>query len=130
MTPALFLLFNHTLTETQEADARQNLGVAAIVLPPPEIRRLWGEVPPEADSLADHLAPICAWLAQESKPGDYILIQGEFGATWIMVNEAASIGLVPIYSTTKRMTEEVDLPGGEVDIRHRFVHVRYRRYGE
>ncbi|MGB9617843.1 MAG: CRISPR-associated protein Csx20 [Desulfomonilaceae bacterium] len=126
---ALFILFNHTLTVSQEADARQSLGVAAIISPPPEISRLWADIPPESDSLTDYLTPIYAWLTQEARPGDYVLIQGEFGATWLMVNQAMRLGLIPIYSTTRRVAEDVILPNGVVETRHRFAHVRFRRYG-
>ena len=127
--PTLFVIFNHTLTPAQEKDARESLGAAAIVLPPPGISRLWAEIPPAADSLADHLAPVTAWLGQEAGPEDYALIQGEFGATWLMVAEAFRLGLVPVYSTTRREAVEEHLPDGRVEIRHCFSHVRYRRYG-
>jgi len=97
-------------------------------LPPAEIRRLWAEIPPEADTLAGFLQPVLAWLASEARPGDYVLIQGEFGATWILVGEAFRHGCVPIYSTTRREATESHDADGWVELRHHFRHVRYRRY--
>jgi hypothetical protein len=127
--PSLFLLFNHTLTAQQEADAHRSIGVAEVIAPPPDISRLWAEIPPEADSLKEYLLPVMAWLTQTARPGDYVLVQGEFGATWLVVNEAMAIGLVPIYATTRRVATERMLPTGQIEIQHVFQHVRFRRYG-
>jgi hypothetical protein len=126
--PALLLLFNHCLTEAQKTDARASLGVDRILLPPPEISRRWAEIPPDAEDLASHLAPVSAWLGNAARPGDFVLIQGEFGATFLMVNEAIRLGLVPVYSTTIRQAVEQHLPDGQVKISHIFSHVRYRKY--
>lgn len=127
--PSLFLLFNHRLTAQQEADARASLGVTRIVSPPSAIQSLWSEVPSEADTLTGYLAPVCAWLAEAAQPGDFALIQGEFGATWQMANQALNLGLIPIYSTTRREAVEEHGEDGRVHLRHTFAHVRFRKYG-
>ena len=127
-TPTLFLLFNHRLTAAQEADARLSLGVDRIVVPPPEISRIWVEIPPDADEITTHLAPVFSWLSDCARHNDYVLIQGEFGATFILVHEAIRLGLVPVYSTTRRQAVEQHLPDGKVEISHIFSHVRFRRY--
>jgi len=124
----LFLLFNHCLTATQETDARTSLRVDRIVRPPLEINRRWAEIPPDAEDLASHLTPVFAWLGSEAHPGDFVLIQGEFGATFLLVHEAIRLGLVPVYSTTIRQAVEQHLPNGQVKISHIFSHVRYRKY--
>lgn len=127
--PNLFLLFSHRLTAQQEADAHASLGVARIVSPPSAIQSLWSAVPPEADNLTGYLAPVCAWLAEAARPDDFVLIQGEFGATWQMVNQALNLKLVPIYSTTRREAAEEHDEDGRVHLRHTFAHVRFRLYG-
>jgi hypothetical protein len=124
----LFLLFNHSLTAPQESDARTSLGIGRILLPPPVISRYWMEIPPDVEELTEHLAPVISWLGNEARPGDFALIQGEFGATFLLVNEALRLGLVPIYSTTRRQAVEHHLPDGQVNISHIFSHVRYRKY--
>ena len=128
MNPTLFLLFNHRLTAAQETDARASFGVDRIVEPPPEISRIWVEIPPDAEELTTHLAPVFAWLTACARLGDYVLIQGEFGATYLLVNKAFRLGLTPIYSTTRREAVEEHTPDGRVHLRHTFSHVRYRRY--
>jgi len=126
--PNLIVLFNHTLTPAQRADAHDRLGAERIIEPPEEIKKTWSQVPPELESLADYLAPVRAWLAEASAPGDFVLIQGEFGATCTMAREAAALGLIPVYSTTRREAQEEHLPDGSVHVRHVFFHVRFRRY--
>ncbi len=127
--PNLIVLFNHTLTPAQEADARASLGAARIIEPPEEIRKIWAQVPPEPDALAAYLAPVFAWLEDAAVPDDFVLVQGEFGATFQVVRFCLDRGLVPVYSTTRRVAREERLPDGSVAVRHIFSHVRFRVYG-
>jgi hypothetical protein len=130
MDRALILLFNHQLTCDQERDARDNLGVSKVVEPPEALRELWGNVPPELADLTAYLDPVKQWLAKHSSSGDYVLIQGDFGATYLMVNFAFQRELIPVYSTTQRQAEEQPQPDGSVRLSHRFFHKRYRFYGK
>ena len=127
--PALILLFNHRLTVRQEEDARASLGIASITLPPADIRAVWAQVPPDIDELTGYLAPVFSWLEGIARHGDFVLVQGEFGATCLAVGEAFRLSLIPVYSTTRREAVEKHLADGRVEIRHTFAHVRYRRYG-
>jgi hypothetical protein len=81
-------------------------------------------------SLQGYLEPIRKWFESVATPGDHVLIQGDFGATCLMVAFAAGIGCVPVYSTTLREAAEELQPDGSVQLRHRFRHVRFRKYGE
>lgn len=128
--PTLILLFNHTLTPTQEADARASLGVGEIVEPPLAIARLWSQVPADAERIGPAIEPVFDWLAASACQGDFVLIQGEFGATWLAVRRAFELGLVPVYSTTSRRAVEEHQADGSVHIRHIFQHVRFRCYGD
>ncbi len=127
--PTLFLLFNHRLTAAQEADARASLGVTSVVSAPRDILSIWGQVPPDAEEIGSFLAPVVSWLAATASPGDFILIQGDFSATYLMVSEALRLNLIPISSTTRRQAVEEHMPDGSVHLRHIFTHVRFRRYG-
>jgi hypothetical protein len=128
--PNLLLLFNHTLTAGQEEDARKNLGVAEIILPSPPIRELWCQLAPDAARLVPLLEPVKDWLASQAAVGDYVLIQGDFGACFIMVKYSLKKGLVPLYSTTSRDAVEKHLADGTVELVHAFRHVCFRRYGQ
>jgi hypothetical protein len=128
MSKTVFLIFNHTLTQVQEEDARSSLAVDRVVPLPPELQELWSSIPPDLPQIAPVLEPIKSWLRSESRRGDYVLIQGDFGATYLMVRFAAELGLIPVYSTTRRVASEEILPDGTVRRVHHFSHVIFRRY--
>ena len=124
----LFLIFNHMFTEQQEADARASLGVDAVRYMPGDVQKIWGGVPPDLEEIASFLAPVGNWLLAEAAPGDHVLIQGDFGACYLMVNFAFANGLVPVYATTQRESVEAHRPDGSVEKRQIFRHKRFRNY--
>jgi len=130
MTASLFLLFNHRLTPDQEKDAVTSLGIRGIVGLPSDIGELWRQIPPELSELSGYLKPIMAWLSSEAAERDYVLIQGDFGACFLMVKFAFEKGLIPVYATTKREAVEEHQPDGSVKMTHRFQHYQFRKYGD
>ena len=125
----LFLLFNHTLTEPQVELARSSLGVEKIIEPPSGLKAMWRKIPPDITGISDYLKPVNLWLVENADESDYVLIQGDFGACFILVNLSFERGLIPIYSTTHREAVEEHSPDGSVKIIHRFQHQIYRKYG-
>jgi hypothetical protein len=79
----LFLIFNH-----QSTDARASLRVDRIVSLPPDLQDCWSHIPPDLPALQDHLDLFRHWLTAQARVGDYILIQGDFGACFLMVQFA------------------------------------------
>lgn len=126
----IFLFFNHTLTEDQREALYRELMVTEIALPPEDLRSLWAAVPPDVPTLKDILVPVCSWLKNQAEVGDFVLIQGDFGACYLLVQLALQNGLIPIYSTTRRRAEERHLDDGRVRIEHTFKHVIFRRYDQ
>ena len=129
MKPQLFLLFNHRITPLQEEDARDSLRVGRIIEPPEEIARLWRHIPPDLEKIEPYLSPVREWLSAHGKNGDFILIQGDFGACFLMVRFAFEKGFVPVYSTTEREAGESHGEDGSVILTHRFQHRIFRKYG-
>ena len=125
----LFLIFNHDFTDDQIADARVTLGVGPILQLPDELQDLWANIPPDVPAIRPYLRPLMEWLKSQAETGDYVLIQGDFGACHIMVNLVLDHGLIPIYSTTERVAEESVEDDGSVVNTHKFKHVMFRRYG-
>lgn len=125
----LFLIFNHEITPVQESDARRSLGVEQIIDLPPDLKELWRQVPPDLTEISSYLKPVKSWLKSNAAKNDYVLIQGDFGASHIMVNFAFGIGLTPIYSTTARETTEEYDKDGSVKPVHQFRHKVFRKYG-
>lgn len=129
MPAALFLLFNHQITHKQEKDARDSLGVMRIVDLPSDLKGLWSQIPSGLQEITDHLEPVTSWLKSRAKKNDYVLIQGDFGACYIVVNFAFEMGLIPIYSTTRREVVEKHQEDGSVKLIHEFNHQMFRKYG-
>ena len=86
-------------------------------------------MPADLEEIDGYLAPLKEWLSTKAGTEDYVLIQGDFGATWIMVKHAFALGLVPVYSTTERQAAETVAADGAVQLVHTFRHRRFRRYG-
>jgi len=126
----LLLLFNHTITAEQEIQAREQLHVERIIAPPEEIRTIWDNLPPETEQLQPVLAPVLNWLDQAATAGDYILVQGDFGACYLVVRYCFEQGYVPLYATTKRKAVEHHLDNNQVELTHTFEHVIFRKYGK
>lgn len=123
----LFLLFSHTLTATQEQDARVSLGVEAFVTLPDELQKLWSNIPPQLSTLDDYLEPLKAYIRNEAREGDVLLIQGDFGGCYEMINFVKSSGLEAVHSTTTRDVVEKTV-NGKVEKFSRFEHVIFRKY--
>ena len=126
----LLLLFNHTLTDVQKNAAREELSIAEVVLPPNELQQLWSTIPPEVPDLRTTLQPIMAWVEAMGEKNDYILIQGDFGACYLLVEHSRQLRLLPIYSTTIRQASEELLADGSIRMEHTFKHVCFRNYGQ
>lgn len=124
---SLFNLTNHTMTREQLDDAAVSLGVMEEVLPPEEIRTLWGNVPPELDSVKDYIFPVLYWLSSHLEPTDIVWVQGEWGSTLAVVEWCRARGVKCVYATTNRVAQEIHTDKG-VQMMHTFKHVRFRDY--
>jgi len=127
--PNLFLLFNHNFTSGQMESARNQLHFFELVLMPPYLKELWAQIPPDLPELFTYLAPLRHWLETAAEPKDFVLIQGDFGATFLMVQFALEIGLTPVYATSRREVSEEQWEDGTVKTVHHFRHSGFRRYG-
>jgi len=123
----LFLLFSHGLTVEQKTDAKSSLHVDRFVALPPDLQRLWSNIPEDKKDITRYLMPLKYYLKLYAKQGDFVLIQGDFGGVYDMVNFSKSIGLVPIHSTTRRDSKEKTIDN-IVKKTSTFRHVIYRRY--
>jgi len=126
-TSTLYLLFNHTLTSHQEEDAYANLPIDTINTFPKELLLLWGNIPVEDENLSNYLKPIESYIISHLKPGDYLFVQGDAGATYAIVELAKQQKITPIYATTKRVSSEKVIDGKPVKTSI-FSHVRFREY--
>ncbi|MGD9157366.1 MAG: CRISPR-associated protein Csx20 [Desulfobacteraceae bacterium] len=128
MSRSLFLIFSHIFTDSQREDAFASLGVDRIVDMPSDYKAIWSDIPPSNKKINNYLEPVKIWLNHEARDEDYVLIQGDFGACYIMVSYCFHFDLVPIYSTTNRRINETFLKSGAIKIIHHFKHNIFRKY--
>jgi len=126
----MFLIFNHTLTQRQKNDAMSQLDITEFVELPDAHQKQWQQIPAGKHQIASFLLPLQNWLKSTASSGDYCLIQGDFGACYLMVNFSLENQFIPVYSTTERMAIEIPDSDGSVQLRHTVKHCIFRKYGE
>ena len=123
----MFLLFSHTLTSEQKEDAQSSLGVEEFVMLPSDLQELWSNVPATLGDLSNYLEPLKNHFQNNLQKHDVVLVQGDFGATYVMVNELKSLGAKAVHATTTRNVVEEEIDGTIVKTSV-FEHVRFRSY--
>lgn len=126
--PDLYCILNHKLTEKQNEDVSNTLGIVNIINLPKYLNEIWSHINPEGELETDKLSLIIDWLDINAKKGDYILVQGEFGAVYFIIDYCFSVGLNPIYSTTYRNYKEKRQKNGSIERIHVFKHVQFRKF--
>lgn len=124
----MFLLFSHKLNEEQKVSAQRDFKIDAFVCMPEGLAKAWGSVPPELENIDSYLDVFREWLSKESAKDDVVLISGDFGASYTMVNWCYGNGLIPVYVTTKRIMSENEKADGCMEKVSVFKHVRFRQY--
>ena len=123
----LFLFFSHTLTIAQEQDAKALFGIEEFVVLSDELQTLWSNVPSDLADVSGYLEPLKNYLKLEFSSDDVVLVQGDFGATYHIVNFVNSLGLKAVHATTKRNVVEKVIDNKIVKT-SLFEHVRFRVY--
>lgn len=123
----MFLLFSHNLNKEQIESAKKDLGIVEFVSLGENLQKLWSFVPPQLQDLNEYSSCFKEFLKDNAKSGDFVLISGDFGLSFIMVEYAKSINLVPIYATTKREVIEKKIDD-KIIKESVFSHVIFRRY--
>ncbi len=124
----MFLLFSHNLTQIQIDDAKNNLDIEKFVSLSQDLQELWSNIPSDLIFIKEYLLPFRNFLKKNSNFGDVVLIQGDFGAVYQMVNFANDLGLKAVYATTTRVIEEIVIDEKTVK-KSIFEHRRFREYG-
>ncbi len=124
----MLLVFSHELTQEQIEDAKVALNINEFVPMPSDMQKLWQNIPPSEISIIKYIEPFHRFLKDNADSGDYALIQGDFGAVYLMVNFAFSLGFIPVYATTDRDVVEKRMPDNSVRSERVFKHRIFRRY--
>lgn len=123
----MFLLFSHKLTNDQIVSAKEDLNCENLVYLPEELQNLWSNIPPTEEGY-EYLVKFKNFILNNYKKGDYVLIQGDWGYTYHMINFCKEIGVIPVYSTTERNSKDIINNDGSISKISLFKHVIYKRY--
>ena len=72
------------------------------------------------------ILPFTVWL-ETAEGGDVIVLQGEFSATFALVDFALGKSLIPVCAVTERVAYE-ERQGEIVHRKYVFEHIRFRQY--
>jgi hypothetical protein len=122
----VFCLLNHELTIKQISELEERFHITEIHYPDKFLKELWSNIPTMQDLDVQMLVPFITWL-ESGKSGDMVVLQGEFGSTFFLVDYCLGRGLVPIHSVTQRIAKESR--NGEIVKRsYVFEHICFRKY--
>lgn len=119
---------NHTLTDEQKEDAISFLGKVEFIELEPELKKLWGSIPPEAtiEGVARYLAPVLNFLARNVKLGVYVHLAGDFTAVSLAAAVVEQANGSAVSATSKRDVVEGLLLDGSISRHSIFKHIIFR----
>jgi hypothetical protein len=122
------VVLNHQLTREQCEDARQQWGVSKFPMMPINLAAAWANIDPHGELDLDVAKSIVDWVRSVAPVGSPVVVQGEAGMTFEVVNRLIVAGYVPVYATSERKVIETVLPDGSTETRRIFEHVQFRAY--
>lgn len=124
----VFVILSHALSDEQRHELQSRFRPEKIMELPEELKTIWMNIPPAGDWNPAWIQDLTGWLEKQLSPGDIAIVQGEFGATYYMVNWFKRKGHKVYYATTERKVTKVKQPDGSVEIKRVFRHVNFREY--
>jgi len=120
----MFVLMSHKMTQAQYDDAKNHFAIDRFVELPND---QWSQIPADIDDISPYLADLKHNILKQFEHRDILLVQGDFGATVIMVHFAFENDMIPVYATTARIAKDI-IDGDKVTTIRTFEHVRFRKY--
>lgn len=121
----IFLLFSHKLTMTQEKEIYNELNCKEIHYLPEELQKEFSHI--TEGNMKRVEKNLKNYLMSNGKKSDYVLVQGEWGITYRIVNYIKKLEMIPIYSSTKRESKDV-MKGNKVEKVSSFCHNKFLKY--
>ena len=125
----LISILSHELLNSQVDELKNSWNVEQIIILPEKLKSAWSNINPNDDLEDDFnlLYKLKTFILENTKQEDYVIVQGEWGMTFTVVNMCFELNRVPIYATTERKTKEV-VRDGQVHSEKVFEHIRFRKY--
>jgi len=121
------VIFNHNLLTNEQQTSIKSYGCHNVIYLPDDLKTIWKNIDPVTEKI-ELLKKIEEFTLKSTNPFDYVLIQGEFGATVKLVNFCFKHNRIPIYATSKRESIEERQADGSVVKKSVFKFVRFRKY--
>ena len=124
----MILVFSHKLTDIQIKSGNDDLKIQRFEYLPPELQYIWSHIPPNEEDISPYLEGVIQWIDSIANKEDIVLVQGDFGATYKVVNHCKSKELKVVYSTTDREAIEMRDDEGAIYLQHKIRHIMFREY--
>ena len=121
------LLWSHRLLPEQAKDLHDNWNIKSIFELDLEKKTLWSQVPTTPINIETYAKPIIQWLESITTANDIIVVQGEYGLSYYVVNWCFQHQLKPVYALTERRSVET-VHEGTVQKTSVFAHAGFRLY--
>ncbi|MBP5749037.1 MAG: hypothetical protein J6W63_11815 [Treponema sp.] len=121
-----FCLLNHELTQNQILELKGKFGAEKIEYPPENLSKMWSQIPAVEEIDMNVIKAVINWLSSANQ-NDVLIVQGEFGSTFMIVDYALRKNLIPVHAVTKRVAQETR-EGEIVKRQYVFEHVCFRKY--
>lgn len=119
----VYIFFSHTLLIEQKLELKEKFFCKKIIYLPKKLQILWSNIQEDED----YAEIFFDFLKINAKEKDYILIQGEWGITYKMIEFSKKRGLIPIYSFSKRISNE-EIKKDVVVKTSYFKHIKFKKY--
>lgn len=122
-------ILSHELLNSQVDELKNTWNVDKIINLPEKLKSAWSNVNPSDDLEDDFnlVYKLKTFILENTNQEDYVIVQGEWGMTFTIVNMCFELNRVPIYATTERKTKET-VKDGQVHSEKVFEHIRFRKY--
>jgi len=124
----LITIMNHPLSLEQKNYLRDNFNIENYLFLPEKLQNYLKNIPADRDLDLEILKEITFFIKSNLQRDDYIIIQGEFGITFYLVDFSLDSGFTPIYATSSRVYEEKINEDGTVERKHIFKFIKFRKY--
>ena len=124
----IILIFSHILDSHQKTYLKDNYNITNYIYLPNNLQDIWSNIDPDIESLNECIEPIFEYITNNLQKDDLALVQGDFGATYTMVNFLKKLEILPLYATTKRVTKEYLNKENKLEKKSIFEFRRFREY--
>lgn len=122
----VFVLISHQLLPEQKQELYDRFGIIELRCLPENLQQIWSNVLYD-DKYYTNLNEIIDYVFSILNKGDYIIVQGNWGYTYKLIEEAKKHNIIPLYAFSVRDSSE-EIINGEVVKTTKFRHQCFVEY--